>query len=57
VEQFGAGTGTERVEALTLLALKLIGSQGRRLRPGTVALVLAYLCMYIQECERWHNLM
>jgi hypothetical protein len=40
VEQFGAGSGAEGVEALTYPALKFVGSHGRRLRRRTVARVL-----------------
>jgi hypothetical protein len=32
VEQLGAGSGAERVEALAQSAVKLVGSHGRRLR-------------------------
>ena len=34
VEQFGAGSGTEGVQALSESALEFIGSHGWRLRPG-----------------------
>ena len=36
VEQLGAGSGTERVEALPESALELVGSHGRRLRLGRI---------------------
>jgi hypothetical protein len=36
VEQFGAGSGAERVEALPKSAFELVGSHGRRLRRRTV---------------------
>jgi hypothetical protein len=40
VEQLGAGSGTESVQALMYPALKFVGSHGRRLRRRTVARVL-----------------
>jgi hypothetical protein len=36
MEQFGAGSGTERVEACSQSAFELIGTHGRRLRRSTV---------------------
>jgi hypothetical protein len=36
-EQLGAGSGTEGVQVFPESALKLVGSQGRRLRRPTVA--------------------
>ena len=37
VEQLGAGSGAERVEAFSESPLKFVGSHGRRLRGPTVA--------------------
>jgi hypothetical protein len=49
MEELGAGSGTERVEALPKSQLELIGSHGRRLRRRTVTRVLACLSIYIRE--------
>ena len=48
MEQLGAGSGAERVEAGSEKALELIGTHGRRLRRRTVTRLLACLSIYVR---------
>jgi hypothetical protein len=49
VEQLGAGSGTELVEACSQPALKLVGPHGLRLCRRTVARVSTCLSIYVHE--------